>query len=740
MSCAACSSAVERVTRKIEGVQQSDVNLATGKMTISYDTEKVTPEQIIAKVTKAGFGCQQVQQHNFKKNMPSSEKKDTKDKDLIKLVATWIFTFFLMYVSMGSMLPKPLPLPELFDMHTHSVNFALLQLLFSIPILCLGRNIFINGFSALLHKNPNMNSLVAIGSSCSFCYSLAITFLLSDTPTLVHSLYYESATMVLTFVMTGKYMEARSTKKTKSAITSLMALAPETALLIKNSQVKEVPANQLVVDDVILVKPGTRIPIDGIITEGSTSVDESMLTGESLPIEKEIGSFVTGGSMNLNGAIYVKVTRTGNETTLAKIIAFMEAAQGKKAPIAKIADKISGIFVPLVLVIAIISGIVWIILGKEIAFILQVITSVLVIACPCALGLATPTAIMVGTGLGATKGILIRSGEALEVAGNTDTVVLDKTGTVTKGHPSVTDVITYANITKEQLLLYGATAESVCNHPLSKAITDSVTDISEFKVVNFTNNPGLGIEATISNDKTTLEIYAGNLQLMKKIAIPINQSCLIQAEKLASMGKTIVYIAQKGEGLLGIIAIADTIRDTSIEAIKMFKALGLKVHLLTGDNKKAAEYIGQQIGVDNVIAEVLPQEKANMIEQLQNQGHQVMMVGDGINDAPSLVQANTGIAIGGGSDIAVEAGSIILMRDDLQDAARAIKLSRLTMKTIKQNLFWAFLYNSIGIPLACGILYPFTGLLLTPMLASFAMSLSSVCVVTNALRLRTKKI
>lgn len=759
MTCAACSSAVERVTRKLDGVEVSNVNLATGKLTIRYDTEKVTPDLIIAKVDRAGFGCQPFKREE-EKTAPARTREDSshlQDRELRerkhRLIGAWIFTLALMYVSMGSMLPTPLPLPDLFDGSSHPTNFALLQLLLAIPVLFYGRFFYTNGLSALFHKNPNMNSLVALGSLVSFVYSLAITFLVADNPHQLHNLYYESATMVLTFVMTGKYMEERSKKKTRGAITALMELAPDTALLLRDGATQEVPAEQLMVGDLILIKPGTRIPADGEVVQGTSSVDESMLTGESIPVDKAEGSSVTGGSMNLNGALTLRVSRVGTDSTLAKIIAVMEDAQGKKAPIAKIADQVSGVFVPVVMGIAVVAALVWLVAGKDVAFVLQILTSVLVIACPCALGLATPAAIMVGTGLGASNGILIRSGEALEVAGKTTAVVMDKTGTLTEGRPRVTKIVTAEkdSALEDQTLVLAAAAESVAQHPLASAILEKMTGGGKASpdlptVGSFENIPGKGIKATLENQQ---EVLVGSSRLMEEAGLAIGERLLQAGQELSAQGNTLVYVATlepaggnfpQTEKLLGLIAIADTIRDTSREAVEQFKSWGVKTVLLTGDNRRAGDFIGQQVGVDQVIAEVLPQEKALVIERLQKEGHQVMMVGDGINDAPALVQADTGVAIGGGSDIAVEAGSVILMKSDVRDAARTIRLSRLTLRNIRQNLFWAFLYNTIGIPIAAGVLYPFTGLLMTPMLAGLAMSLSSVCVVSNALRLKTKKL
>lgn len=769
MTCAACSSAVERVTRKLEGVEESNVNLATGRMTIRYNQEKVNPQLIMSKVERAGFGCQPyIQEQRIPQQKKSTDKfqdtqhaaphdkeyftsqnakySDTQDKELQekkhRLLGAWSFTLALMYVSMGSMLPTPLPLPELVQGASHPSNFALLQLLLTIPVLFYGRFFYSNGFSALFHGNPNMNSLVAVGSLVSFVYSLAITFWVADNPHQLHHLYYESATMVLTFVMTGKYLEEKSKKKTGSAITALMELTPPTAFLLKNGTTVEVPAEQLVVGDLILVKPGSRIPADGEVVQGASGVDESMLTGESLPVEKGIGSTVTGGSMNLNGALHIRVSRVGKDSTLAKIVAFMEEAQGKKAPIAKIADRVSGIFVPVVMAIAVVAAVVWFIAGKDVAFVLQIFTSVLVIACPCALGLATPAAIMVGTGLGATHGILVRSGEALEVAGKTTAVVLDKTGTVTQGKPQVTQVVAAEGVDKDYLLSLVAAVESQAQHPLAQAILAAESSCTQkFSIVSFETIPGKGITATLPQDTM---VQVGSLRLMEESGCTLPQSLAKASQELPEQGNTLVYAAlQEGNApakILGLIAIADRIRETSFEAIQQLKSLGIKTILLTGDNKGAAQAIGNQVQVDQVIAQVLPQEKAQVVAELQKEGFQVMMVGDGINDAPALVQADSGVAMGGGSDIAVEAGEVILMGSSLLDVVKTIRLSKLTITNIRQNLFWAFLYNTIGIPVAAGLLYPITGHLMSPMLAALAMSLSSVCVVSNALRLRTKKL
>ena len=739
MHCAACSASVERVTRKLPGVERSDVNLTTEMMTICYDESQVTPEQIKAKVEKAGFGCTL---HAEKQEVTEKDLEDTEAKELkrkkYELITAAAFSVVLLYVSMGQMLPfglPALPLPDLFSMHTHPVNFAILQLLLTIPVLYCGRNFFTSGFKALFHGNPNMDTLVAIGSACSFAYSVVMTFLISDDPhTYVHNLYYESAAVVLTLVSLGKFLERRNMQKTKGAITALMRLSPDTAILADSG--REISTKSLKVGDVVLVKPGARIPMDGTVTQGESSVNEAMLTGESLPVEKTVGSEVIGGSVNQNGALYVQVTRTGEDTTLARIIRFVEDAQGKKAPISKTADKVAGVFVPVVMGIALLAAVVWAVLGQPFSFVLRVFTSVLVIACPCALGLATPTAIMVGTGLGAKHGILIRSGEILEITHSVDTVVLDKTGTVTKGEPSVTSVVPY-QCGGDMLLTAAAAVESVSAHPLAAAITAYAQQQNLGtlpKPESFENLSGRGLKAVVDGET----VLAGNRRLLEEHGVDVSP-LLAEAERLANQGQTPMFFAKNG-ALLGLISVADSVKETSAAAIARMKELGIRTVLLTGDNQAAADHIGHQVGVDQVIAEVLPEEKAGIIQKLQQEGRKVMMVGDGINDAPALTQAEVGCAIGSGSDIAIESADIVLMRDDLQDVPRALRLSALTLRDIKQNLFWAFCYNTIGIPIAAGVLYAFGGPLLSPMFAGAAMSLSSVCVVGNALRLGRAKL
>ena len=740
MHCAACSASVEKVTRRLPGVERSDVNLVAERMTIVYDETQVTPEQIVAKVEKAGFGAKLHQEKQ--EAAPVQTGEDPEELELRRkereLIVSAIFSCALLYVSMGQMLPfglPALPLPDLFSMHTHSMNFAVLQLMLAIPVLYCGRNFFINGFQALFHGNPNMDSLVAIGSACSFVYSVVMMFLITDdVHGHVHNLYYESSAVVLTLVSLGKFMESRNMKKTKSAITALMRLTPDTALLADSG--KEVPTSSVKAGDVLLVKPGTRIPLDGVVTKGESSVNEAMLTGESLPVEKAEGSEVIGGSVNGNGVLYVQVTRTGDDSTLSRIIRFVEDAQGRKAPISKTADKVAGVFVPVVMGIALLAAVIWAIAGQPFSFVLRVFTSVLVIACPCALGLATPTAIMVGTGLGAKHGILIRSGEILEITHSVDTVVLDKTGTVTEGTPAVTEVLPH-RCEASDLLSAAAAVEAVSAHPLATAITAYAQEHGyggTARPESFENLSGRGLKAVLGGET----VLAGNRRLLEEHGVDVS-SLVSDAERLSAQGQTPMYFA-KGGTLLGLISVADPVKETSAAAIQKMRGQGIRTVLLTGDNRAAAEHIGSLVGVDEVIAEVLPEEKAGVVERLQSQGRKVMMVGDGINDAPALTAATVGCAIGSGSDIAIESADIVLMRSDLQDVPRAIRLSRLTLRDIKQNLFWAFCYNTIGIPIAAGLLFAFGGPLLSPMFAGAAMSLSSVCVVGNALRLGRAKL
>jgi len=739
MHCAACSAAVERVTRKLPGIARSDVNLTTNKMTVEYDEGTVTPEQIMEKVEKAGFHAspflEEKRQAKAKPRENDEQKAFRQERNSI--IVALILSGILLYVSMGAMMFGA-PLPELLDMGSHVVNYAAVQMLLAIAIIMIGRRYYISGFKALRHLNPNMDSLVALGSSAAFLYSLVVFFLLSDHPDLVHGLYFESSAIVVTLVSLGKHMEAGSKRKTTGAIRKLIELTPDTAvILLPDGMQREVPVKALKVGDIVLVKPGARIPLDGVVTEGTSGVDESMLTGESMPVEKTSGSEVIGGSINQNGVLTVRISRIGADTTLAKIIRFVEDAQGKKAPISKIADRVAGVFVPVVMGLAVLSAVIWLIAGMEFSFVIKIFTAVLVIACPCAMGLATPTAIVVGTGLGAGNGILIRSGEALETAHNVHVVILDKTGTVTEGKPTVTEILP-VGMEPDELLALAAAVEAGSGHPLADAVVNCAKGRGrpiELSVSEFENFSGKGIRAVLSDGRTVL---IGNEKLMLENAVE-PAALRPDSARLAAQGETPMLIAVDGAPA-GIISVADSIKKSSPEAIRRLKELGLRVVLLTGDNRAAAEHIGQKAGVDEVIAEVLPEDKAMVVKRLQDEGNTVMMVGDGINDAPALVQADVGCAIGSGSDIAIESADIVLMKSDLTDVAKAVNLSRMTIRNIKQNLFWAFCYNTIGIPIAAGALYPAFHMLLSPMIGALAMSLSSVFVVSNALRLRGKKL
>ena len=736
MTCAACSSAVERVTRKMEGVSESNVNLTTALLTITYDESKVNESDIIRKVERAGFGATlhiEKTKAELEESAYASEENTKKTKRLV--LVNVLLAIPLLYICMGHMLPITLPLPQFMDMHHHPMTFALIQMGLTVIILINGRKFYTNGFKNLLRGHPNMDSLVAVGTGSAFIYSFIMTVLIPSNPGYEHNLYYESAAVVVTLVMLGKYLEGRSKNKTSEAIRKLMELAPDTAIVIRNGEQLEVPVEQIDIDEQILIKPGSRIPLDGIVIEGNTSVDESMLTGESIPVEKMNGDEVIGGSVNYQGAVIVRVTRIGEDTTLAKIVKMMEDAQGKKAPISKLADIVAGYFVPTVMGIALIAAVVWAFLGQDLAFVLTVFVSVLVIACPCALGLATPTAIMVGTGLGANHGILVKSGEALEVSHGVNAVVLDKTGTITEGKPRVTNIVT-KHMDREELLKIAASCEQVSEHPLGAAIVNHAKEqgVDLYKVDDFQSITGHGIEATIDG----VTYYIGNKKLCERENIDYAEY-KEEATCFANQGQTPMFVGANGK-TLGIVCVADVVKATSAEAIRKIKDLGIEVYMLTGDNKLTANYIGEMVGVDHVIAEVLPNDKASVVENLQKEGKCVMMVGDGINDAPALVQANVGVAIGSGSDIAIDSGDVVLMKSDLKDVYKTIKLGKATIRNIKQNLFWAFFYNACGIPLAAGVLYGINGMLLSPVIGGFAMSISSVCVVSNALRLRRTKL
>lgn len=736
MTCASCSAAVERVTRKMEGVQESNVNLATNKMTITYDESKVSPEDIIGRVEKAGFGAalEQIKEKEQEKE-EKLEQEEAQHKIRQRVIGSIIFAVPLLYISMGHMLPFELPLPRILSMEENPFNYALAQLLLTVVVLIFGRKFYIVGFKTLFHGHPNMDSLVAIGTGSAFLYSLVMTIRIPFDAHAVHSLYYESAAVVVTLVMLGKYFESKSKGKTSEAIRKLMELAPDTAVRLKEGKEEEIPVEQVNKGDVLLVRPGSKIPLDGIVVRGVSSVDESMLTGESIPVEKETGAEVIGGSMNYNGALEMEVTHTGKDTTLAKIIRLMEEAQGRKAPISKMADVVAGYFVPAVLVIAVLAAVIWAVTGHPISFVLKIFVSVLVIACPCALGLATPTAIMVGTGLGASHGILIKSGEALEITHKAQAVVLDKTGTVTEGKPKVVQVISKTR-SREELLWMAGACEVPSEHPLGKAIVEAARE-QRGKLPaceEFSSITGQGIHAVLEGKS----FWIGNAKLLKEKNFSA-KDLEKEAEEIAAKGQTPMFVVIDGV-MEGVISVADTVKETSRSAIDKIKKAGIKVYMLTGDNRWTAEYIGSQVHADEVIAEVLPQDKAAVVQKLQQEGKTVLMVGDGINDAPALAQADIGVAIGSGSDIAMESSDVVLMRSDLEDVYRAIKLSKATIRNIKENLFWAFAFNSCGIPVAAGLLYAFGGPLLNPMIAGLAMSFSSVFVVSNALRLKRLKL
>lgn len=729
MSCAACSSSVQRVVSRLNGVESCEVNLITEKMTVKYDETKTGEADFIKTVEKAGFGIKPDKPQNKTAKPPEKEKSG-----IVPLIISAILSAFLLYISMGQMLTDKLHVPFFMNMNTSPFDFALTQLLLCIPVLFFGRNFFTSGIPLLLRGHPNMDSLVAVGAGTSFIYSIVMTYMIQFDTHAVHNLYYESVAVVITLIALGKQLEQRSMHKTASAVKMLMELSPDSANVLRDGKEYTVPTSEVRIGETVIVRAGEKFPLDGEITDGFGSADEAMLTGESVPVEKNVGSPVIGGSINLNGVFSVKVTCVGEQTALAKIIKFVEDAQSKKAPISKTADKVAGIFVPAVIVIALISATIWLISGKELAFALKVFTSVLVIACPCALGLATPTAVMVGTGLGASNGILIKNGEILELTHKVKTVIFDKTGTVTEGKPTVTDII---SDNEASLLETAYTVESLSRHPLAEA----VNAYANAKGVEINARPsdienisGKGILCTLNGKK----VFLGSGALLEENGINISH-LTDTSNRLSSEGKSLIFVGCDNS-VLGIIAVADKIKDASAEAILRLKKSGIKAVLLSGDNKACAEYIGKSIGADEIYSEVLPEQKATITTELRRKYGTVMMVGDGINDAPALVEADIGCAIGSGSDIAIEAADIVLMKSDPKDVARAIRLSRLTITNIKENLFWAFCYNTVCIPVAAGLLYAFGGPLLSPMLAGLAMSLSSVFVVGNALRLRGKKL
>ena len=729
MTCSACANRVERVTQKIEGVELAVVNFATEKLTIKLDADVASYGQVKAAVEKAGF--QLVSEEDTIKG--EEKKHDEASKLLIRFIISLIFAVPLLTISMGHMVG--MPLPHLIDPMMNPFNFGIVQLILTLPVVMAGYKFYQVGIKNLIQLSPNMDSLIAIGTLTAFFYSVFGIYKITqgDASYAMH-LYFESAAVILTLITLGKYLEAVSKGKTSQAIKALMGLAPKTATIERNGRELEVPIEEVVVGDLVLVKPGEKLPVDGEVIEGSTAIDESMLTGESIPVEKTVGSLVIGASINKTGFIKYKATKVGRDTALSQIVKLVEDAQGSKAPIAKMADIISAYFVPIVIGLAILSSVAWLLAGETGVFALSIFISVLVIACPCALGLATPTAIMVGTGKGAEYGVLIKGGEALETTHKLTTIVFDKTGTITEGKPKVTDIVT-TNLSKEQLLIYAASAEKGSEHPLGEAIVRAAIDrgYQLCELESFNAIPGHGIEVSIEGK----QILLGNKKFMSEKTI--DASSLSEAsDQLAYDGKTPMYMAIDGQ-LAGIIAVADTVKESSKKAIETLHQMGIKVAMITGDNQKTADAIARQVGIDLVLAEVLPADKANEVKKLQETGVKVGMVGDGINDAPALAQADIGIAIGSGTDVAIESADIVLMKSDLMDVSTAIKLSKATIRNIKENLFWAFAYNVLGIPVAMGLLHLLGGPLLNPMIAAAAMSLSSVSVLLNALRLRRFK-
>ena len=744
MTCSACSSRVEKTVNKLEGTTQVTVNLLTNSMQVEFDEDVIDEAGIIAAVEKAGYGASVQEEVKSEQKRKAEEPKrdvvaEALDNMRKRLIVSFVFLIPLMYVSMGHMVG--LPLPGFLSGHSGAVSFAFTQFLLCLPIVYVNRNYFIKGFDTLFHLAPNMDSLIAIGSLASLVYGVFAIYRMSyglgtgnmDLVKQYHmDLYFESAAMILALITLGKYLEARSKGKTSEAITKLMDLAPKTAIVERDGKQIEIAASDVEKDDIVIVKPGQSIPVDGVILEGTTSVDEAAITGESIPVEKEEGSTVIAATINKAGFIRVRATKVGDDTTFSQIIRLVEEASSSKAPIAKLADKIAGVFVPVVIAIAVIAGIVWFLSGATFEFALSIAISVLVISCPCALGLATPVAIMVGTGKGAEHGILIKSGEALETAHGIQSVVLDKTGTITEGKPVVTDVFTTGAVSEEEFIQIAQALEAKSEHPLAEAILRYATEnkLSGKEAKDFQAIPGKGLYGTV--DGTVY--YAGKERLMEEQGIDTTA----YGERLARYaeeGKTPLLFATK-QRVVGIIAVADVVKPTSAAAIEEFKKMGIEVIMLTGDNKRTAEAIRKQLAIDTVIAEVLPHEKEQQIARLKEEGKRVAMIGDGVNDAPALARADVGLAIGAGTDVAIESADIVLMKNDLLDAVTAIRLSKAVIRNIKQNLFWAFFYNSVGIPLAAGVLYPFFGLKLSPMFGAAAMSLSSVCVVTNALRLR----
>ncbi len=731
MTCSACSARVDKAVRSLDGVNEVNVNLLMNNMSVDYDDSAVTEGEIIGAVIAAGYGAS-------KAGEKKTEKRDTGVEDEIKsmkirLIVSVALLVPLMYLSMGHMWNFPL-VNLWIKGHEDALAFAFTQLLLTLPIVIINRKYFINGFKTLFHGAPNMDSLIAIGSGASLVYGIVAIYCIGyglghGDKELVESymmnLYFEGAATIVTLITLGKYLETRAKGKTSRAIEKLIDLSPKTAVVIRNGKEKTVAVEDVKVGEYVVVKAGQTVPLDGVITEGNGAVDESAITGESIAVEKTVGDGVTGATVNKSGYFVFRVEKVGEDTTLAQIISLVEEAASSKAPISKLADKVAGVFVPVVIGIAIVTAVVWLLIGKGAGFAFTMAVSVLVISCPCALGLATPTAIMVGTGRGAQLGILIKSAESLETACKTDTVVLDKTGTITEGKPSVTDIIPNG-VTENELLSVAAAVENASEHPLARAIVEKAAGMDIKTADDFQQTAGRGVSGVVNGKK----ILAGNYKMMCENNVTATENTALAAE-----GKTALYFAADGK-FIGIIAVADTVKETSRAAIDAMRDMKLKVVMLTGDNKVTAEAIRRSLNLTDAIAEVLPSGKEAEVRRLQSEGRSVAMVGDGINDAPALTRADVGVAIGAGTDVAIEAADVVLMKSDLRDAVTAMKLSRAVMRNIKQNLFWAFFYNVLGIPVAAGALYWLGGFCLNPMIAAAAMSFSSVFVVSNALRLR----
>ncbi len=739
MTCSACSAHVEKSIGKLEGVSSAQVNLLANQMKVEYDEKALTSDQIIKAVEAAGYGAALHQNGTVKAAEPVKTANKETEAMKFRMIVSFVFMIPLFYLSMGHMMNWPLP--QLFTAHENALIFVFTQFLLCLPIVAVNKKYFINGFKTLWKRSPNMDSLIAIGSSAAIVYGIFAIYRIGyglghgDMET-VHQyamdVYFETAAMILALITLGKYLEARSKGKTSEAITKLMDLAPKTAWIETPDGEKEVPVEEVQIGDIVIVKPGQSIPVDGIIMEGNSSIDESALTGESIPVEKSVGDKVTGAGLNKNGYFKFRAVKVGNDTALAQIIQLVEEASASKAPIAKLADKVSRVFVPVVISIAVAAFIIWLLLGYSFEFAMSIGIAVLVISCPCALGLATPTAIMVGTGKGAENGILVKSAEALETAHRIQTMVLDKTGTVTEGKPQVTDVLPAENIDRQWLLKIAASLEKQSEHPLAEAVIKKAEEekVSLFRAEQFVSVSGRGIRAEINGK----HYCAGNKMFLKESGIVV-EKWEEKAQKMSDEGKTPLFFAEEKK-LIGIIAAADVVKKTSAQAVSELIKMGIDVVMVTGDNERTAKAIQKQIGIPHVIAEVMPQDKEAEVRKLQEAGKTVAMVGDGINDAPALARADVGIAIGAGTDIAIESADIVLMKSDLLEAVTAVRLSKAVIRNIKENLFWALIYNSLGIPLAAGVFYSLLGWKLNPMFGAAAMSLSSVCVVLNALRLK----